>query len=978
MVKKKFARISSCFLTMAFVVTSTLCMGTFSASAASSDTEPAGSGGATAVLNNEAGWSTCNVYYWGNSGNPKNADWPGRKLTDADKNAEGYYEVQISSEYLAGQNGVIFNNGGDQSSDLPISEGDCKIYNNKTKSWVDYDSSQLKLSLSTDAASPQYKGTAITLTASASGGSGSLTYTFKADSTTLYTGENNTTVWTPSAAGTYTLSVSVSDGSGNTNSKSMTYEIKDDSSAEEPILKGISTGIEDNKGVINTAVPITVNAAGGNVGTKLLFYKIAVTDPSGNAVNTVYYRQSKTLEFTPTQLGDYSADVTVQNSYNATVNRKFTIKVVQSGESEYTKPVLSAFTANPTSGTVNSAVTLSATVQAGTGAPNFTYTYQVNGTTVATKTASSRSSSYSWTPEEEGTYTLKVSVRDSKGNTASKTISSYTVKAQSNAPVISSATVSADTAKVNDTVAIKTVVKSGTGTPNFKYTVKINDTAVKTAKDVSSRSYTYNWTPSTAGTYKIEVVVNDADGGRASKVISSTYKVTSDTNAPVISSATLSKTSAATGDTVAVKTTVKSGTGTPNFKYTVKINDTTVKTAKDVSSRSYTYNWTPTTAGTYKIEVVVNDANGGRASKVISSTFKVTGDPVTVIDSFTIAKTRVGVGETVALTTKVKAGTGEPNFRYVIKANDERLYSFTTSDRTYTYNWTPMAKGTFNFTVVVFDASGKNVQATIKNVKVVTNPTPIIESVTADKSSANVGDTVAITTKVLAGTGTAPFKYTVRINDYSVKTSKINSKTYTYNWQPTQAGTYKIEMFVYNSDGTLARKVLDKAYVVNGYTAPVISSATLSKSSAKTGDTVAIKTTVKSGTGSPNFKYTVKINDSTVVTAKDVNSRTYTYNWKPTEAGTYKIEVVVNDNNGGRASKVISSTYKVTKSSYILGDVNGDKVVDSNDSDYLMGYLGGDTTNYPINAGTNTFKAADIDADGQITINDAILLSSMV
>ena len=159
--------------------------------------------------------------------------------------------------------------------------------------------------------------------------------------------------------------------------------------------------MEDNKGVINTAVPITVNAAGGNVGTKLLFYKIAVTDPSGNAVNTVYYRQSKTLEFTPTQLGDYSADVTVQNSYNATVNRKFTIKVVQSGESEYTKPVLSAFTANPTSGTVNSAVTLSATVQAGTGAPNFTYTYQVNGTTVATKTASSRSSSYSWTPEEE-------------------------------------------------------------------------------------------------------------------------------------------------------------------------------------------------------------------------------------------------------------------------------------------------------------------------------------------------------------------------------------------------------------------------------------------------------------------------------------------------------------------------------------------------------------------------------------------------
>ena len=880
MVKKKFARIGSCFLTMALVATSTFCMGTFSASAAYSDTEPAGSGGATAVLNNEAGWSTCNVYYWGNSGNNTNAGWPGVKLTDSDKNAEGFYEVQIPSAYLAGSNGVIFNNGSEQSADLTIAEGDCKVYNNKTKSWTDYDSSQLKLSLSTDVASPQYKGTSITLTANASGGSGSLTYTFKAGTTTLYTGANNTTVWTPSAAGTYNLSVDVADGSGNTNSKSVTYEIKDDSTAEEPILKGISTGMTDNQGVINTAVPITVNAAGGNVGTKLLFYKIAITDPSGNAVNTVYYRQSKTLEFTPTTLGNYSANVTVQNSYNATVTREFTIKVVQSGDVDYKNPVVSAFTANPTSGTVNSAVTLSTTVQAGTGEPNFTYTYQVNGTTVATKTASSRSNSYSWTPSAEGTYKLAVTVRDSKGNTASKTISSYTVNpVTTNAPVISSATVSADTAKVNDTVAIKTVIKSGTGTPNFKYTVKVNDTAVVTAKDVSSRSYTYNWTPTTAGTYKIEVVVNDADGNRA--------------------------------------------------------------------------------------------------SKVISSTFKVTGDSSTVIESFTIAKTRVGVGETVALTTKVKAGTGQPDFRYVIKANDERLYSFTTADRTYTYNWTPMAKGTFNFTVVVFDASGKNVQATVKNVKVVTNPTPIIESVTADKSSANVGDTVAITTKVLAGTGTAPFKYTVRINDYSVKTSKINSKTYTYNWQPTQAGTYKIEMFVYNSDGTLARKVLDKAYVVSGYTAPVISSATLSKSSANVGDTVAIKTTVKAGTGSPNFKYTIKVNDSTVVTAKDISSRSYTYNWKPTAAGTYKIEVVVNDSNSGRASKVISSTYKVTKSSYKLGDINNDGVINDTDSAYLMGYLGGDTANYPINAGTNTFKAADIDADGQITINDAILLSGM-
>jgi len=879
MVKKKFTRIGSLFMTAVFVMTGTFCMGTAAVSAANSDTEPSGSGGATAVLNNEAGWSTCNVYYWGNGGGVKNADWPGKKLSDSDKNAEGFYEVQIDSQYLSGSNGVIFNNGSEQSADLSIAEGDCKVYNNKTKSWTDYDSNQLKLSFSTDLASPQYKGTNITLNANASGGSGSLTYTFKANSTTIATGTNSTATWTPTAAGTYTLSVEVKDTAGNTNSKSVTYEIKDDSNATEPILKGITTGNDDNTGVVNTNVPLTVNAAGGKIGTNLLFYKVAVTDPDGGAVNTVYYKQTNVLNFTPSKTGKYTVDVTVQNSYNTTVNNKYTVEILSSGGNTYTKPTVSAFTANPTTVEKGNAVKLSTTVA--NGLADYTYTYQVNGSTVKTNTSSSKTNTYSWTPSEAGTYTLKVTVKDAKGNSATKSISSYTVTepAATDAPVISSATVTPISAEVNTAVAIKTVVKSGTGTPNFKYTFKVNDTTVKTATNISARSYTYNWTPTEAGTYKIEVVVNDANSKRASKVITSTFKVT-----------------------------------------------------------------------------------------------KATND--TVIESFTAEKTKVGVAETIGITTKVKSGTGTPDFRYVIKINDERVYSFTTSSRTYTYDWTPMAKGNYKFEVVVFDASGKNVHATINNIKVVANPNPVIEYVDADKSSANVGDTVAITTQVLLGTGTPKFKYTVRIDGVSVKTATTTSKTFVYNWVPTETGTYKIEILVHDANGTLARKVLSNQYKVT-YTAPVISSATLSKSSANVGDKVTVITMVKDGTGAPDFKYTVKVNDTTVSTAKDIKARSHSYTWTPTAAGTYKIQVIVNDSQGGRASKVITSTYKVTKAGVVSGDVTGDGKVTSADVSYVMGYVGGDTTNYPIPAGSNKFKAADVNNDGAITIDDAIIILGM-
>lgn len=523
MVKKKTARIGASLLSCVVAITSTFCMGTFAASAANSDLQSSGSTGATAVLNNEAGWSTCNVYYWGNGGSIKNHSWPGVTLTDADKNAEGYYEVEISSEYLAESNGVIFNNGSEQSADLDIAAGECKIYNNKTKKWEDYDSNSLKLSLTTDVASPQYKGTDIVLTATASGGSGECTYTFKANSDTLYTGSNNTYTWTPSTAGTYTLSVSVSDTAGNSNSKSLTYEVKDDTNATEPVLKGITVG-SSGYGVVNSETAVNVNASGGKIGTNLLFYKVAVTDPSGNPVNTVYYKQSNILNFTPTKLGNYKATVTVQNSYNNTVQKSYTIPVKSAGD--ITLPSITSFTTSASTVTAKTAVTLKTVVSGGTA--NYTYKYYVNGAVVSTKTSSSKTSSYSWTPSTAGTYTLKVTVTDANSNTVTKTISNYIVTESSTTavdPVISSFTASASTVSENTPVTLTTKIKSGTGTANFTYTIRVNGTIVNTQKS-SSRVSSYVWTPTEAGTYTLKVIVKDANNVVVSKTISN-YVVTS-------------------------------------------------------------------------------------------------------------------------------------------------------------------------------------------------------------------------------------------------------------------------------------------------------------------------------------------------------------------------------------------------------------------------------------------------------------------
>lgn len=523
MVKKKTARIGACLLSCVVAVTSTFCMGTVAASAATTDAQTSSSTGATAVLNNEAGWTTCNVYYWGNGGGISNKSWPGIALTEADKNAEGYYEVEISSEYLAESNGVIFNNGSEQSADLDIAAGECKIYNNKTKTWEDYDSNPLKLTFTTDVASPQYKGTDIVLSATASGNSGTCTYTFKANSTTLYTGTNNTYTWTPDTAGTYTLSVTVSDTAGNSNSKSLTYEVKDDTNATEAILKGITVG-SNGYGVVNNETAINVNAAGGKIGTNLLFYKVAITDPNGNPVNTVYYKQSNVLNFTPTSVGDYKVAVTVQNSYNDTDEKTYTVPVKSSGD--VTDLSITSFTTSASTVAAGSAVTLKTVVSGGTA--NYTYKYYANNTVISTKTSSSTSTSCAWTPTAAGTYTLKVVVTDANGKTATKSISNYTVTEPTTTtvdPVISSFTTSASTVTAETPVTLTANIKSGTGVADFTYTFKVNGTTVN-VKKLSSRTASYDWTPTEAGTYTLKVIVKDANAVVVSKTISN-YVVTS-------------------------------------------------------------------------------------------------------------------------------------------------------------------------------------------------------------------------------------------------------------------------------------------------------------------------------------------------------------------------------------------------------------------------------------------------------------------
>ena len=383
-------------------------------------TEPPVAGeGAYAYLENAANWSNPTVYYWKEKSSV--GAWPGKKLTDADKDNMGNYQVHIPSESVYG---VIFSDGGNsQSDDLMIKVGENKVYNNSDKSWKEYDTSAVKfLSAGADVESPQYKETAITFSANAAGGEGDISYKFSVSNssgskTVLsdYSTSVKSVVWTPQSVGEYTITIDVKDEAGNTNSRNYKYSIKDDATSVEPVLKSITpaTGKEIK---VNQTATVTVNASGGKVGTNLLFYKVAVSDPSGQPVNTVYYKTGNTLDFVPSKTGTYTIDVTVQNSENTVVNRVYTYESVTSVTPEAT-PIIKSFTTDKSSPVIAGTAVTFTTVAAQGTAP-YNYQYSVNNRVMQ---AYSSNNEFVWVPATEGTFTVKVTVKDGKNKIVTKT-----------------------------------------------------------------------------------------------------------------------------------------------------------------------------------------------------------------------------------------------------------------------------------------------------------------------------------------------------------------------------------------------------------------------------------------------------------------------------------------------------------------------------------------------------------------------------
>ncbi len=256
----------------------------------------------------------------GGAGNENHA-WPGASMTPV---GEDVWMLSTTTTYA----NVIFSNSG-SSQTANLQARNSYIYDNQTNSWDVYDPKPIQVkSVSADPDSDLYVGMEIALSANAVSSDGTVSYKFSVNGSTIRDwSTNGKTTWTPTAAGTYTVTFDFKDTAGNNNRRSITLIVSADTNVTSPIIKKVTPS--DNGYVKTGSSTINVTAGGGKTGTNLLFYKYEIEDPSGSK-NTAYYTLNASYTYNFNREGDYKVKVTVQASDNSEASKSFTVKATGS------------------------------------------------------------------------------------------------------------------------------------------------------------------------------------------------------------------------------------------------------------------------------------------------------------------------------------------------------------------------------------------------------------------------------------------------------------------------------------------------------------------------------------------------------------------------------------------------------------------------------------------------------------------------
>lgn len=472
----------------------------------------------TLYVDGNCGWSgPIYAYIYDESGSTVKAPekWPGVKMTFNEE--ENRYVLELPDEYKTSKTQVIFTNGSNQypatrqPGEYYVS-GKAMVFDGSKISLVDPTTDPVNIvagTVTTSKASPQVKGTSITIkTTEATGGSGDFTYEFQVNGETIkdYSTAKSAT-WKPTVAGDYTITVNCKDSDGNVaTSDPIEYEITNPTTFEIT-----DYGIDKTSVKVGDSVKMSANATG----TGTITYRF-VAQKDGKTTFVQNYSTNKSATWKPTEAGTYKLFFKAKNSAGKVIYKTKSVTV----KANTTALKITSTSISEEEVTVGDDVTLSMTTSGGEGTLQYRFVAQKdNKTTFAKGYANSKS--VTWTPSEAGTYKLTFKAKDSNGASVYKVVKCIVKDVEG--------------LKINSIKLSKTSPQSA-GT-SIKITVDAQSSNVvyykmwaykvggewSLIKDFST-SNVATWKPTEAGNYFIWVDAMDSTGEVTSEMVTFTIK----------------------------------------------------------------------------------------------------------------------------------------------------------------------------------------------------------------------------------------------------------------------------------------------------------------------------------------------------------------------------------------------------------------------------------------------------------------------
>ena len=167
-----------------------------------------------------------------------------------------------------------------------------------------------------------------------------------------------------------------------------------------------------------------------------------------------------------------------------------------------------------------------------------------------------------------------------------------------------------------------------------------------------------------------------------------------------------------------------------------------------------------------------------------------------------------------------------------------------------------------------------------------------VNSISADKPSAAVGQKITWTATASGGTGSYRYCFYV-FKDNKILERGSYGTANTYSYTPTAGGSYTVRVYVKDSANTVVNKMSTAITVAN---APIAVSLTVDKARAAVNEKVTWTVSASGGTGS--FQYCFYLFKDGKIKERGSYGAAKTKAYTPTEAGTYTVRVYVKDSAG--------------------------------------------------------------------------------